>query len=619
MNEGLARAISRLPDLERLNTFEANAVAQNRLDDEMRAAIRDRQIELGKVLVAERTGLDLSRLTPAEEGIVRAASEYVSIKRRAGTNAQRTLKQLSERGLIGAAEASVMRAKPTKGYDELVQHGLADLSYEQIVIDHPEEFSDRAIWFSRRTLGLQNENTQPPVRGSSSTQRRTVELLDWLAARAREFDGRLGRYTNADAARALGMTDMAVNGRVFGNIQSRVDLACYRAGLPPLGLTAVAPFAEAWQSDDRSWSFPVTAMRKAAETFHWVDRDFDRARAESEMLPGQASIAWHEELATREGKVRAWAHGLVSHQRSSDDESPDGNERSNQPNPDWTRDELILALEAYMRYRVKSFSKTSNEILELSSRLRALAVARKVSGGATFRNANGAYMKLMNLRSADPEYDKKGLGSANKLEMEVWASFGDNAAALQWEVSRILAEIERADAAAASTAALLAPLSDEAMDAISALLGIEGTNGDNIRARIAMLDETFKDASPEKKQRVSSYIERGPMGAEVKKANGYKCQICEALGANPIGFKKKKTGIPYIEAHHVILVSTGQIGTLSSRNVMTLCANHHREIHYGDILVEATVDRFVLTHEGKRLEILRFGSMHNHQASSTSA
>lgn len=40
------------------------------------------------------------------------------------------------------------------------------------------------------------------------------------------------------------------------------------------------------------------------------------------------------------------------------------------------------------------------------------------------------------------------------------------------------------------------------------------------------------NASPEVKVRVSKGIERGPVGNLVKKTNGFKCQVCEALGRN---------------------------------------------------------------------------------------
>lgn len=604
MDEGLAGAISRLPDLERLKTYEANALARNRLDDEMRAALRERQIELGRILVAERTGLDLSRLTKAEEGIVRAVSEYASIKRRAGTNAQRTLKQLRERGLIGAAEASVMKAKPTQGYDELVENGLGELSYERIVVENSDEFTDRALWFSRRTLGLPNTSSQPPVRGLSSTQRRTAALLGWYADRARSLSGKLGVYSNADAAAALGMTDMSLYGRVFGNIQSRIDFACYRAGLPPLGLAAVAPFSEAWQPEERSWSFPIAAMQEASKTFTWTDADFDRVLDESEALPGQASISWHEDLSSRAEAVRAWAEGL--HPNGIGAEVTKTRNTSGR-NPNWTREEIILALDLYFKMRGSSYDDELPEVKALSSELLALASIRGMSGNGSFRNPAGVSMKMMNLRRLDPTYKvdgKVGLEGGGNVEESVWNEFAGNHAAL--DVAAI--EIRRIINGDAGIPIPTPTISFEAAQQIASILELDDDHDTEASARLAQLELVYGQAPPKKKDRVSKYIERGPIGAEVKKANGYRCQLCAVLGMNPVGFKKRKTGIPYVEAHHVTHVATGQVGSLSVRNVMTLCANHHREIHYGEIEVEVMAETFVLIQGKQRLEVPRYRS-----------
>jgi hypothetical protein len=44
--------------------------------------------------VAERTGLNLTNLTPAEEKIVEAVSEYAAMMKREGKDATRTLLQV---------------------------------------------------------------------------------------------------------------------------------------------------------------------------------------------------------------------------------------------------------------------------------------------------------------------------------------------------------------------------------------------------------------------------------------------------------------------------------------------------------------------------------------------
>ena len=111
---------------------------------------------------------------------------------------------------------------------------------------------------------------------------------------------------------------------------------------------------------------------------------------------------------------------------------------------------------------------------------------------------------------------------------------------------------------------------------------------------LAALEKKYLHASPEVKTKVGKHIERGPVGAAVKKATGYKCQLCEAMGRDPIGFLKP-SGEPYVEAHHVMPVSTLQIGSLAASNIMTLCPNHHRQVHYGGVSVVIGDESFSVT------------------------
>jgi 5-methylcytosine-specific restriction protein A len=107
----------------------------------------------------------------------------------------------------------------------------------------------------------------------------------------------------------------------------------------------------------------------------------------------------------------------------------DEGQRQKARNPDWTRDEIMLALEFYLDHRNKIPGKESAEIATLSEEIKRVASALGLSGDEKFRNANGVYMKIMNIRSHDPAYTsqgKVGLASASKLEEEVWSRFGED-------------------------------------------------------------------------------------------------------------------------------------------------------------------------------------------------
>jgi len=438
VDERVARTIRSIQTLADLAQFEKNAEKRQALTDEMREAVRARSTELGRISVAERTGLDLTDLSPAEEKIVLAASEYAGVKKKSGSGASRTFSQLRNRGLVGAAEASVIRSKPAQGFQGLSEVDLADLSYEQIIVDHPEEFSSRAQWYARRTLGLTNESDKPPATGASLTQERTEALLRWLEARSAADGGHLSSFTNAEAAAAIGITDMHRSGRAFGNIQSRIDFACYLLGLPPLGLTADTPFDMAWAQQDRSWAFPIADMQGAARSRIWSAKDFELVLGAAEQLPGQAHMSWQRELSVNEAKVRAWAFEIERLEPSAP--APGEREGTTRQNPIWSRNELILALDLYLRFRDAPPSKDSVEVRELSSFL--ATIGRQKGGGEaqTFRNANGVYMKMMNFRRFDPEYTadgKVGLVRGNKLEEAVWNEFADN----PQELGRAVADI----------------------------------------------------------------------------------------------------------------------------------------------------------------------------------
>ncbi|MGI0527262.1 HNH endonuclease [Rhizobium giardinii] len=596
MDERLARAVAGIPTLDKLSQFEKNAERLGKVDEELRSAIDARTVQLGRELVAEKAKISITDLSPAEEKIIQAVSAYVGIKRREGRNASRTFMQLRNRGLIEAAEASVAKTKPTGGYETLAAENLIDLSYEQIIVDHPEEFSDRALWYARRTLGEKNASDKPPAKGSSFVQSRTEELLLWLQSRAIENNGLIAPYTNSEAADAIGLNDMHRYGRVQGGIQSRLDFACYRAGLPPLGLTAVAKFGDAWGNPERrSWEYPVNAMQKAAQTRVWSGRDFARILESSRALPGQAHLSWKAEISGNEAAVKAWAFGEAY---APEDPSPLQAEPTprNARNPNWTREEHILGLDLYLRLRGTSFDEATPEIIALSEALLRLAHIRGMSGNASFRNPVGVSMKMSNFSRIDPEHvadGRVGLPAGSELEEEVWKDFIDNRGALRQAVLEIMTEIENADANAAATAddprdlpapepaAAQNPEDEPALSTGLAAALIE----------LAALEAKFANAPPEEKVKESSRIERGPIGQAVKRATGHRCQLCEAMGAPAVSFLKKN-GIPYVEAHHVMPVATRLTGILSSTNIMTLCANHHRQMHYGNVEVNVTETAF---------------------------
>jgi hypothetical protein len=120
---------------------------------------------------------------------------------------------------------------------------------------------------------------------------------------------------------------------------------------------------------------------------------------------------------------------------------------------------------------------------------------------------------------------------------------------------------------------------------------------------IADLEAKMRTMKPEQKERVSTYIERGYIATLVKKHTGYRCLLCEAMRLNPIGFLKPN-GQPYVEAHHVDQVANLAVGALGLANIITLCANHHRQMHYGNVqLLSSTKTQFKFRVDGREFVI----------------
>jgi predicted HNH restriction endonuclease len=494
----------------------------------------------------------------------------------------------------------------------------------------------------------------------------------------------------------------------------------------------------------------------AAQSRSWRGADFDRILLETQTLPGQAYVAWQSELAAHGEKVRAWAEGLSAGDGegvSDSAASEETDEPTTQRNPAWSRDELILALDLYVRFRRALPGKTSKEVAELSGLLGRIGRASGRAEESTYRNVNGVYMKMMNFRRFDPEYTtegKVGLIRGNKEEESVWAEFSSDPVTLaaavatirgkagaleegnliphgeapywvfvcnpkRWAVDKFLGrsiehdtwgvrpsdrdrfapgqlgvvrvgvdrrsaveregkpplepgiyalcqvESEAFDGSGANDefwtsgeareagwptvklrylrAYLNQPLTIERLRAelpdVSPLLlnGFQAASfpipADDFRRvvellggepdddlipptdavdlagdKLAALERKYLHASPEVKRKLSKVIERRQIGSLVKRATGFKCQVCEVLGRRPIGFLTK-SGEPYVEAHHVTPVSKREIGSLSASNVMTVCANHHRQMHYGGIDVMITPTSFEFEIDGAPLRIAR--------------
>lgn len=106
-------------------------------------------------------------------------------------------------------------------------------------------------------------------------------------------------------------------------------------------------------------------------------------------------------------------------------------------NPDWSRDELILALNLYMAAGRKQLDAAHPDVQELSDLLNRLPIHKASVRFRKFRNGNGVSMKLGNFTRFDPDHTSTGLRRGNHLEKDVWNEFADDPERLQQVASHI--------------------------------------------------------------------------------------------------------------------------------------------------------------------------------------
>jgi predicted HNH restriction endonuclease len=225
-------------------------------------------------------------------------------------------------------------------------------------------------------------------------------------------------------------------------------------------------------------------------------------------------------------------------------------------NPDWTRDELILALNVYLKHRPNPPGKDSPEIVGLSRMLNRLGerLFPPWDRAATFRNENGVYMKLMNFRRLDPQYTsegKTGLSQGAKTEEEAWEEFAGDATRCQRVAQAIMASLDDAEIGAI----WLEPYSDD---------GVQEAAEGRLLTRKHLARERSRELVDSKRKQA------------IKRHGKLVCEVCGFDFV--IHYGNRGNGV--IECHHTKPVETLTEGHKTHINDLALvCANCHRIIH----------------------------------------
>jgi 5-methylcytosine-specific restriction protein A len=229
---------------------------------------------------------------------------------------------------------------------------------------------------------------------------------------------------------------------------------------------------------------------------------------------------------------------------------PDVAVRASKQNPNWTRDELILALDLYFRVPDARGSKSHPECVKLSKILNELPIHRGNAHSDTFRNANGVGMKLSNFLQYDSTYSGKGLTSGSQLEKEIWDRYASKQKQLRQAAEAIL-------------------------DGAKELLG-QGVTVNEVG------EEGFEAAEGgiltvmHKIRERDSTITKKKKKIVLDRTGKLECEVCNFDFARHYG----EVGLGFAECHHGRAVSTLKSGEKTKpSDLHIVCANCHRMLH----------------------------------------
>jgi 5-methylcytosine-specific restriction enzyme A len=223
-------------------------------------------------------------------------------------------------------------------------------------------------------------------------------------------------------------------------------------------------------------------------------------------------------------------------------------------NPPWTRDELVLSLDLYLRHRPTILDDRHPEVIELSDLLGKLAALEGgASDAARFRNPNGVGMKLANLARLDPEAasrGRRGLAHGGRGEEEVWRDLAGNPIELRAAADAIRAAVKAGE--------IFPPARGEEDE------GQEEASEGRVLTRLHRVRERSRDLVRRRKERALARHGR---------------LACEACGFDPAG-RYGERGRGLIECHHTRPVHTLRPGEATRLDDLALlCANCHRAVH----------------------------------------
>jgi 5-methylcytosine-specific restriction enzyme A len=217
-------------------------------------------------------------------------------------------------------------------------------------------------------------------------------------------------------------------------------------------------------------------------------------------------------------------------------------------NPAWVRDEIILAMDLYVRAGRKQLPPGHEEVLRLSQLLNRLPIHPASVRDENFRNSNGISMILGNFLGVDPEHDQPGLTRNNQLQATIWKEFVEAPSLLQRTVEAI-------------QAAVAAENLEESAEAIDE-------------------EDVFPEGHILTRQHVLRERNRSAVVAKIDQSWRRGGRIaCEACGFDFLDFYGE-LGRGFAECHHVVpLAEAASSRVTRLADLAIVCANCHRMLH----------------------------------------
>jgi 5-methylcytosine-specific restriction protein A len=213
-------------------------------------------------------------------------------------------------------------------------------------------------------------------------------------------------------------------------------------------------------------------------------------------------------------------------------------------NPSWARDELILALDLYLREGQLDAADPS--VIELSAVLNALPIHTDRPDREKFRNPNGVAMKLANFAALDPGYPGVGLDAGGQGDRDVWDYFSSRPGLLTPLVARLRAGAD----------------SDYRFP-----VGEEEGEDEVPEGRLPYRQHRVRERKPS--------IANRRKAVELAKHGVLACSVCDFNFAAVYG----ELGQGYVECHHVVPLSHAGETATKLTDLALVCANCHRMLH----------------------------------------